>query len=78
MNRVGWYDDYEEREFQNWKDKVDKFSELIDQLHPNYRGQAWGIAHRDGLDDAIAFCETKILDSNLMQACRDSENAINN
>ena len=78
MTRVGWYDDYEECEFQNWKDKVDKFSELFDQLHPNYQQQARATAHLNGLDDAIAFCETKIQDSALMQACRDSENACNN
>ena len=61
------------QQFAQYTQQFRKFSVLIDQLHPNYRGQAWGIAHRDGLDDAISFCETKIQDSNLMQACRDSE-----
>lgn len=41
-------------------EKFQKFLMLIDQLHPNYRGQAWGFAHKDGLEDAIAFCESKI------------------
>jgi hypothetical protein len=48
------------------------FSELVLEIHPNYSGVAWGIAHRDGLDEAIAFCENKIQDSSLMQACRDA------
>lgn len=64
--------------FAQYTQQFRKFSELIDRLNPNYRGQAWGIAHRLGLDDAIAFCETKIQDSNLMQVYRDCENAGNN
>lgn len=55
-----------------------RFSALLDQIHLEYIGQAWSIAKRDGLEDAIAFCETKIKDSSLMQAYRDSENANNN
>jgi len=66
------------QQFAQYTQQFRKFSELFDQLPPNYRGQAWGIAHRDGLDDAIAFCESKVYDSNVMQACRDSENANNN
>lgn len=66
------------QQFAQYTAQFRRFSALIDRLHPKYRGAAWGIAHRDGLEDAIAFCETKIQDSNLMQAYRDSDNANNN
>lgn len=63
---------------QQYSQQFNQFSALLDQIHPEYLGLAWGVAHREGLDSAIAFCETKIQDSNLMQTYRDSDNANNN
>lgn len=65
-------------QMQRYSQRFNQFSTLLDQINPEYLGLAWGIAHREGLENAIAFCETKIEDSNLMQAYRDSENAGNN
>lgn len=57
--------------------QFEKFTNLAAKLHPDYIGLAWGIAHREGLQNAISFCETKIQDTQLMQAYRD-EHADNN
>ena len=46
------------------------FADLVLDLHENYVGLAWGIAHREGLEQAIAFCETKIQNTKIMQHYR--------
>jgi hypothetical protein len=65
------------RQFAQYTEQFQKFSTAVAQIHPNYFGVAWGVAHREGLESAIAFCESKIQDTQLMQAYRDSENASN-
>jgi hypothetical protein len=49
------------------------FSRLASSVHPEYVGVAWSIAHKEGLEAAIAFCEGKIHDTMLMQAYRESQ-----
>jgi hypothetical protein len=61
------------RQFAQYTKQFQRFTSAVAQIHPNYFGTAWGIAHREGLIAAIAFCESKIQDSQLMQAYRDSE-----
>lgn len=49
------------------------FSRLAASVNPEYVGVAWSVAHREGLEAAIAFCESKIQDTMLMQAYRESQ-----
>lgn len=48
-----------------------KFSTLAEQIDSEYLSVAWGVAHREGLEAAIAFCESKLCDSQIMQTYRD-------
>ncbi len=66
------------QQINKYTEQFKQFSELTSKLTPEYVGVAWGIAHQVGLADAISFCKTKIQDSSLMQAYRDSANADNN
>jgi hypothetical protein len=61
------------RPFAKYAKQFQWFTTVVTRLQPDYVGVAWSIAHREGLEHAIAFCETKIQDSQLMQAYRDSE-----
>jgi hypothetical protein len=61
------------RQFAQHTQQFQRFTNAVAKLHPDYIGAAWRVAHREGLEHAIAFCETKIQDSQLMQAYRDVE-----
>jgi hypothetical protein len=46
---------------------------LVVQLHPNYGAIAYSIASTEGLKPAIDFCQSKVGEIEVMQACRDFE-----
>lgn len=48
-----------------------KFSNLAGQIDSEYLSVAWGVAHREGIEAAIAFCESRLCDSQIMQTYRD-------
>lgn len=53
-----------------YQNQFKKFSTLVGQVDPEYCSVAWGVAHREGLEAAIAFCDSKLCDSQIMQAYR--------
>lgn len=55
-----------------YKDDFLCFRALVLEISEEYRGVAWSLAHREGLEAAIAFCQGK-REAGVMGAVRDFE-----
>lgn len=57
---------------EKYKDSFLRFRALVLDISEEYRGVAWALAHREGLEAAIVFCLSHREDG-VMAGARDCE-----